>query len=121
MKSMYDKYGLWNSLITPNDDIGKVLVWENVQLFEDDSSLYTVGAYGVEDYGYISTSFVIIDENNQDAIGEQSEVTRFKNELSKLIRKNNRRDQMFFPIFFSEVNPDAWKNIQKIQGNQKQN
>ncbi|MGJ8684408.1 MAG: hypothetical protein ACSHWW_07285 [Nonlabens sp.] len=114
-KMMFDNFGKWNEFLTPNDrDHGKVLKWDNVQLFENDTKKFTVLADCVENHQTMYASILVIDENGNDMLDSSSV---YKDKLieffSQRIRANKSNDDDFEELYWTTFDPETWQTILK--------
>lgn len=65
---MFNQFGKWNKSL-PN----KTLIWQNVKLFDDRNTRYTIAATGNESYQSLYSSVMVFDENHRDVLSENSE------------------------------------------------
>lgn len=110
-KVMYDKFGKWNQEIYPTNNSHPILLWENVELFSDGQK-YNVFATGAETSTDIYSSVMVFDQNDRDLLSESStQKTVLANYFGSLIKANNSRNEAFYEVYWTAVDPDQWKAI----------
>lgn len=111
-KAMYDKFGKWNKVVYPKGQPNPILIWENIQLFENDSTEFIVAANRKEEPATIYTSVFVFDNKSRDLLNENS---KYKDQLidyfSGLIRSNKEDKEDFYEVYWKTVNPEAWERI----------
>lgn len=122
-QAMFENYGKWDYLIKVknenNNDI--LLFWNDIQLFKKEQTKYTIITNGKEDYGYIFTSFMVLDQNGNDVLINKETIKKFKKRLGSLIKNANRSNQDFYRIYWNAVDPAIWKKIQEYKSNMPKN
>ncbi|PQJ78137.1 hypothetical protein [Polaribacter porphyrae] len=112
-KVMYDKYGKWNKEIYPSNRKHPILMWENIDLFSNGKH-YTILTNGLEEWKYIYASVMILDENEQDVLSEQTEEkTNLTNYFTELIKNHNSEKKDFYEVYWKIVDPKRWKTIKE--------
>lgn len=86
---MFDRFGKWSKAL-PN----KMLVWQNVKLFDDSNKKYTVATSGNESFQSLYSSVMVFDENNQDMLREES--SKIISYFTEMIHKNNKSKEKKF-------------------------
>jgi hypothetical protein len=95
-KMMYDKFGKWHSEISSKKQRKLILTWQNIKLFENDSELYTVVAYGIEDRKEIYASVIVFDSKNNDCLSANSDKRALITDyFSKGIQKLNSSEEFY--------------------------
>lgn len=95
-KMMYDKFGKWHAEVVPKKHGQLILTWQNIQLFENDSELYTVVAYGIEDRKEIYASVIVFDSKNNDCLSTDSDkMDLITDYFSKGIQKLNSSEEFY--------------------------
>ena len=113
-KVMYDSFGIWDKVIFPENRNFGVFVWENVKLFENDTTTFNVATSGNENFETIYTSVMVFDKNNSDFLIENSEYkAKLITYFGDLIKSNDSRKRDFFEKYWTKVNPEHWKKIKK--------
>ncbi|PZD77855.1 hypothetical protein [Mesonia sp. K7] len=94
-KVLFDNFGIWGRSYFVGDNIHPILIWENVNLFEDGKK-YFIYAGGTEKYQYTNTTFMVFDENYKDMLAEKTpERAKIIQFLGDLIKKNNPENKKF--------------------------
>jgi len=119
-KIMFDKFGKWNKEIYPNKDAHPILIWENIQLFPNDSTKFTIAANGLESSATIYASILAFDKDNNDLLAENS-VYRDKlvTLFGQLIVKENPKKEDFYEVYWKQVDPKHWKELERYKKNKK--
>lgn len=73
-KLMYDKFGKWDTIIKPKNQLHLIFVWQNVKLFKNNEKTYTVAADGIESWEEMYASVIILNASNQDCLSVDSEI-----------------------------------------------
>jgi hypothetical protein len=112
-KVLYDKFGKWNYGVFPDSSRHPVLFWEQIQIFENDTTKYTIATYGKEEYNYMYTSFLVLDKEGNDVLTDPIQLSRFKSRLGNLIKSDNKKNRAFFEVYWKSIDPEIWEYIQK--------
>lgn len=114
-KGMFDRFGKWHRKIYTKGENQPILLWENVRLFPNDTTKFTIAANGIENAKTIYASVLVFDKKNNDLLSENS---KYKSKLiayfSNLIRSNNSKKRYFYEIYWKAVNPKRWEFIKKL-------
>ncbi|TCK69276.1 hypothetical protein DFQ05_0796 [Winogradskyella wandonensis] len=110
-KIMFDNYGKWDKVVDKTTNNEK-LVWNNIQLFSDDTTKISIVAFGEEKVNMNYTSFMAYDNNNNDLLSDDSP---YKSKLieffSKSIIKDDSRKNDFYKTYWLSMNPENWERI----------
>ncbi|MEM6687451.1 MAG: hypothetical protein AAF617_16855, partial [Bacteroidota bacterium] len=111
-KVLFDRFGLWHKKIyrNPSSRIPELL-WENIQLLENDDKKFTVVARGLESRKTIYASIMIFDENNYDML---SKTSPYRDKIVKLFSdfiRNDSDDRQFYEEFWKRYDPKRWQQI----------
>jgi hypothetical protein len=113
-KGMYDKFGKWNSEIYPKGQPHPILLWNDLKLFQNDTTEFKVAANGLENSETIYASVLVFDKNGKDLLSESSE---YKPQLiqyfSDLIRTDNPDKKDFYEVYWKKVDPKRWEEINR--------
>jgi hypothetical protein len=104
-EAMYNAYGKWESMVFL-DYQSPLLVWNNLSLFDRDTTRYTVITNGVEDYGIIYGSGMVFS-NGEDILDDPNLNQKIKIHFTKLMENvaANRNDE-FYKVYWKQRNPD---------------
>lgn len=112
-KVMYDKFGKWHKEIYPNKERHPMLIWENIKLFANDSTKFTIATNGLESIETIYASILVFDQNNNDLLAKSSPYRdKLVDYFGKLIINDNNKKEDFYDIYWKTVNSNELKNIQ---------
>ena len=115
-KGMYDRFGKWDEEIYTTAKQHPILLWNNVKLFPNDTTEFTVAANGLESFETIYASVLVFDKQNKDLLSENSEYkTKLIEYFSDMIRSNNTGKEDFYEIYWKTVDPKRWKQIKQYQ------
>lgn len=110
-KVMYDKYGKWNKEIYPSNKKHPILMWENIDLFEDDKK-YTVLTNGIEEWKHIYASVMIFDDENKDVLSKESlDKQKITGLFAEYLQNQDHKKKDFYEVYWKIVDPDKWKSI----------
>ena len=109
-KVMFDKFGKWNKEIYPNNERHPILLWENLKLFEKDTTHITIATLGEENRKTVYASFMAFDNEGNDLLADISYEKKLIAYFEDLIKKNDPEKGGFYDIY--------WKVV--MNGNQKQ-
>ncbi|WJS96570.1 hypothetical protein NYQ10_08930 [Flavobacterium johnsoniae] len=113
-KVMYDKYGKWDKEIFPSNRNHPILVWKNIDLFSN-GKRYTILTNGLEEWGHIYASVMILDENERDILTEQTEEKiALTNFFGELLKKHNTRKKAFYEVYWKIVNPKTGEPMRDL-------
>ncbi len=99
-KLMFDKFGKWHKSVSHPGETTLSLIWENVQLFPENSKKYTVITSGEESWKYIYSGVTVLDESGKDVLAENSpEQQKLIEYFKKLIRKNKEKNKSFYEVY----------------------
>jgi len=94
-KVMYDKYGKWDMEIYPSNRNRPILMWKNIDLFENGNK-YTVLTHGLEEWKHIYASVMVLDENEKDILSEQTDEKKaITNLFAELLKNQNHKKEDF--------------------------
>lgn len=111
-KGMFDRFGKWNMISNKSKGPFPILIWNNVQLFPNDSTKFIVAANGVENMETIYTSVLVFDKNNNDLLAEDSEYkSKLVEYFSEMIRSNNPKQDSFYEAYWTTFDPERWQRI----------
>lgn len=103
-KVMYDKFGKWHKEIYSNSERHPILIWENIKLFANDSTKFTIATNGLESIETIYASILVFDENNNDLLAKSSPYRdKLVEYFGKLINNNSKKED-FYDIYWKTVN-----------------
>lgn len=104
-KVMYDKFGKWHKEIYPNSERHPILIWENIKLFANDSTKFTIATNGLESIETIYASILVFDENNNDLLAKSSPYRdKLVEYFGNLIINENVKKEDFYDIYWKTVN-----------------
>ncbi|MDO5509491.1 MAG: hypothetical protein Q4F57_02230 [Weeksellaceae bacterium] len=110
-KAMYDRYGKWHRALYAQNREHPILVWQNVDLLSN-GKRYTVLTAGLESMKHMYSSVMVLDENEQDILGQNTDERKMiVNHFGNLIRKNSEKNRSFYETYWPEVDPDRWEVI----------
>lgn len=99
-KIMFDKYGKWTRTHYPNNQKHPILIWENIKLFDNAETTFTIAALGAENHQTIYTSVMVFDNDFNDSFIENSV---YKDDLitffGQLIKMNNDNKREFYDAY----------------------
>ncbi|MDH7444813.1 hypothetical protein [Aquimarina sp. 2201CG14-23] len=111
-KVMYDVFGKWNHEIYPTKGSHPTLVWEQVKLFDNDTTEFTVATTGLESFKSIYASILVFDKKNNDLLsGDSNYKTKLIAYFSNLIKTNKSYKRKFYEVYWKTVDPKYWKRI----------
>lgn len=103
-KVMFDKFGKWDNELYSNNETRPNLIWNNVQLFENNDTKFMVIARGFESSYTIYASVMIFDNKQYDMLSETSEYrTKLVSLFSQLIKNNKSRKKEFYNVYLKIV------------------
>lgn len=118
-KVMYDKFGKWSKLVYNAKEKHPILIWENIRLFPEDTTRFTVATTGKNPIGAIYSSVLVLDKNNNDLISENSPYRdKLAEYFGKLITQNHSThpyNSSFYKIYFKEFDREHWNTLQRQQ------
>lgn len=119
-KIMFDKFGKWHKEIYPNKERHPMLIWENIQLFPNDSTKFTIATNGLESSKTIYASILVFDKDNNDLLAENS-VYRDKlvTLFGQFIVQEDPKKEDFYEVYWNQVDPKIWKELQRYKKNKK--
>lgn len=97
-KVMYDKFGNWNQYIYPKDSKVPILLWRNIDLFEDGNK-YTIYTFGSEEWKHIYATIMVFDDKENDVLENDEMRTKVATYFGKLIKRNNSSKKKFYGVF----------------------
>lgn len=113
-KGMYDRFGKWDKEIFPKGINRPILLWNNIKLFPNDSTEFTVAANGLESIGTIYTSVLVFDNNNVDLLAENSNYkAKLIDYFSEMIKSNNSNKKDFYDLYWKTFDPKRWEELKK--------
>lgn len=99
-KTMFDKFGEWTNVNYPNNRRLPVLIWENVELLDNDNTLFTIAALGEENESTIYASVMVFDSEFNDLLNKESYYKeRLKIYFGDLIRSNDKKKRSFYKAY----------------------
>ena len=120
-KIMFDRFGKWHKEIYPNKERHPMLIWENIKLFANDSTKFTIAANGLESTETIYASILVFDKDNNDLLDENS---AYRNKLVTLFgkfiiqessNKENSKKENFYEVYWKKVDPKHCKILQRYK------
>jgi len=120
-KVMFDKFGRWDYGVFPGTDRHHVLFWDEIQLFKNDTTTFTIAAYGKEEKSYMYSAFMVLDHKGNDVLIDSVKRNRFNNQLYNFIKNNNKKKQDFYEEYWNSIDPIIWKKIQNINSQKPKN
>lgn len=112
-KGMYDRFGKWHEMISGSNTLNPILLWKRIQLFENDTTKFTVATRGFEGLGSIYASVLVFDENDNDLLSTNS---KYKPKLieyfSNMIFNNDKKKKEFYELYWKTVSPEHWKRME---------
>lgn len=112
-KAMFDRYGKWHESVLPSPSSRHTnLIWNKVKLLDNVDKKFTVVAKGYEGMKTIYTSMMIFDEEGKDMLAEDAPYKSQLIELFGFYIKNNFSRDEFYEAYWTEFNPQRWKQIQ---------
>lgn len=106
---MYDKLGIWDQALFPENSRHPVLMWEDLNLFGDHKK-YDVFTFGIESRKEIYASVMVFDQENNDLLAEDSEekqkLTQF---FGELLRNHDLEKEGFYEVYWKKVDPEFWE------------
>jgi len=109
-KVMYDKFGKWDQEIYLKENSHPILLWNNLKLFPEDSTKFSVLANGLESSKTIYASILVFDKQNRDLLTEDNKYkTKLITYFSEMIRNNNAKKRGFYDIYWKTVDPERWE------------
>jgi len=113
-KGMYDRFGKWDMAIYPEEKHFPILLWNNVKLFQNDTTEFTVAANGIESKKTIYSSAFALNKQNKDLLSNDSEYkTKLIAYFSEMIKTNDSNKKDFYEIYWKTVNPKYWEQIKR--------
>lgn len=80
-KIMYENFGMWNLEILLSNQEFESLVWNNIKLFDDVDTKFTIIAGGEENKFETFSSIIVLDENQKDYLERdaplKSKITKY--------------------------------------------
>lgn len=117
-KGMYDRFGKWHQIIYTNENKHPIFLWNNIKLFENDSTEFKVVANGLENTQTIYASVLVFDKENKDLLADDSQ---YKEKLieyfSEMIKTNNNNKRDFYEIYWKTIDPKRWEEIKNVKQN----
>ncbi|TQO37081.1 hypothetical protein GQ41_1677 [Arenibacter algicola] len=102
-KVMFDKFGKWSKEIYPNNEMHPILLWENLKLFEKDSTTFTIATLGDESFKTIYASFMVFDSIGNDFLSDINYKEKLIPYFEDLIKKSNPKRPDFYDIYWKAV------------------
>lgn len=115
LRTMYNLFGKWDKSIIPADKPRPYLMWEDVNLFSDGHS-FNVITFGEENSrDDISTSFIILNNKNEDLLGNNQALKDKAIEFfSENLRNHQNESNEFYIEFLKEFAPKQWKKYKNL-------
>lgn len=108
---MYNKFGKWNNALSSNVGM-TIMIWNNIQLFENDTTRINIATKGTENTKTINSSVIAYDNNNNDLLSKNSKYReKLINYFSKRIKRIRNTDK-FYEEYWKTVDPKRWETIQ---------
>ncbi|WP_143521322.1 hypothetical protein [Psychroflexus halocasei] len=90
--------------------------WNNVKLFDNDTTQFKVAANAVENRETIYASVMVFDMNNNDLLSKNSIYkAKLIDYFSKMIRANKPNKTKFYRRYWQKVDPERWEEIRKYR------
>lgn len=113
-KVMYEKFGMWNKAIFTQNQSHPILLWENVELFKNDTLKYNIATTGDENMQTIYASIIITDKFGNDMLSDSSPVNQKLIDLfGNFIRMYASKESDFYYRYWSMVDPKVANKIKK--------
>ncbi|MEY8869579.1 hypothetical protein AB9K24_08735 [Meridianimaribacter flavus] len=117
-KVMFDRYGKWDKPIYPSNKNHPILVWKNVDLFNNGKE-YTIMTNGLESWKHIYASIMVFDNNEVDLLSENSpEKEKLTNLFAELLKNQDLENEDFYEVYWKMVDPKRWETIKEHNKNQ---
>lgn len=115
-KGMYDRFGKWDKEIYPSNRKQPILMWKNVDLFQNGKN-YTVMANSFEgEERGIYASVMVFDSHEVDLLSDSSsEKEILKKYFSDLIKSNDPKKEGFNKAYRENVNPNFGTTRRKVE------
>jgi hypothetical protein len=108
---MYNEFGKWNNTLSSNTGM-TMMIWNNIQLFKNDTTRINVATKGTENTKTINSSVIVYDNNNNDLLSKNSKYReKLIDYFSKRI-KSIRNTDKFYEEYWKTVDPKIWETIQ---------
>jgi hypothetical protein len=108
-KIMFDNFGKWNREIHSNGEKHPILLWEDIKLFEKDSTLFTIATLGDENIKTIYASFMAFDNEGNDLLKNNIYKEKLINYFKNLIDNSNPDKGAFYETYWKSVNSHSMK------------
>ncbi len=115
MKIMYDEFGHWDKAIYPNGSYHPMLIWNDVQLFQNDNAKYTIGTYGIETVEDIFASVIVMDKEYRDLLTNISLRSKIVEYFSNKIISNDSKNEKFYIEYWKKLNPENWNKLKNYR------
>jgi len=102
-KVMFDKFGKWSKEIYPDKESHPILLWENLKLFEKDTSHYTIATLGEENIKTVYASFMAFNTEGKDLLADIIYEKKLIAYFEDLIKNNNSEEREFYDIYWKVV------------------
>lgn len=109
-KVMFDKFGMWQNEIYPKNERHPILLWTNLQLFEKDTTRYSIAALGDENRETLYASFMAFDSNGKDVLNDSIQQNILVNYFENLIKNSKPRNTEFNEIYNLKSVNNNWKD-----------
>jgi hypothetical protein len=100
-KIMFEKFGLWNNSIYKNSLRDRILIWENVDIF-DNGEKYNVATHCNDDdkWQHNYCSVMVFDQYNNDLLdGNSQKRDKIIDYFSNAIKNDNSKEDRFRQVF----------------------
>ncbi|MDX1828617.1 MAG: hypothetical protein R3342_03630 [Lutibacter sp.] len=102
-KVMFEKFGMWDKKIRPNNERHPILIWKDRKLFENKNELFDIATSGIEKGGIIYASVIVFDSDNKDCLSVDSKIKdSIINYFSNGI-KNLTNDKKFYKTYWNMI------------------
>jgi hypothetical protein len=116
---MYDKFGKWNKTFYSDSEKLPILIWENIDLFENDKS-YTVLTNGNEERNNTYASFIVFDDKGNDLLVLNSlQRKKLINFFHTLMKTKKSTSKEFYEVYWKEADPEYWIEVKKYLNRNK--
>ncbi len=109
---MYDKFGMWDEEIRPNNENHPILVWRNRKLYKNIDDNFTIAVSGLENRNGMYALVAAFDSKNRDCLSQSSKkrnliIDFFAYRLKYLNDKSN-----FYKVYWKMINNYKTKNLE---------
>ncbi len=116
-KAMFDNYRMWDRWVKPDSMHQPILIWDDIQLLENNPKRFIVATYGTETMKQTYSSIMVFDEQ-MDFLSDESKYKELIiNRFTTLMRDNNEKNKNFYKAYWQDIDPI---HFNKIKANFKQ-